>query len=287
MGDLGPWSERIYLAGGLAPRYLVGALPEGARPHVGTTDVDMVIGVALSDDTPETYRTLQTNLRESNFEQRTPSFQWARAVDGSIVLLEFLCETDTVPDGNIFSPKDGTGSKMAAFNVRGAMLAREDFVEIELEGERLDDGGQSRVQLRVVNLLPYAVLKIFAFQERHENKDAYDLVFTLLNANGGPLAAGRLATASPVAAHPRSARRSSCSPHGSPMRIRTGLTPTRTSWPATIRTRSHDFAGKPLRRSVPSSTASMGIARDTLGQQGWSRRRPRSAGHVRRRHHVL
>lgn len=31
IGDLGPWGDRIYLAGGLAPRYLVGDLPEDAR----------------------------------------------------------------------------------------------------------------------------------------------------------------------------------------------------------------------------------------------------------------
>ena len=59
LGDLGPWRERIYLAGGLAPRYLVGQLPEGAPAHVGTTDIDLVIGLALGDETPETYRTLQ------------------------------------------------------------------------------------------------------------------------------------------------------------------------------------------------------------------------------------
>ena len=29
---------------------------------VGTTDVDLVIGLALGDETPETYRTLQNNL---------------------------------------------------------------------------------------------------------------------------------------------------------------------------------------------------------------------------------
>jgi hypothetical protein len=54
LGDLGPWRERIYLAGGLAPRYLVGSLPAGVRPHVGTTDVDLVIGVSLGDNAPET-----------------------------------------------------------------------------------------------------------------------------------------------------------------------------------------------------------------------------------------
>ena len=54
LGDVGPWSERIYLAGGLAPRYLVGRLPDGVGAHVGTTDVDLIIGLALGDEVPET-----------------------------------------------------------------------------------------------------------------------------------------------------------------------------------------------------------------------------------------
>lgn len=62
LGDLGPWRERIYLAGGLAPRYLTGWLPEGARPHVGTTDIDLVIGLALGDETPETSARTQLSM---------------------------------------------------------------------------------------------------------------------------------------------------------------------------------------------------------------------------------
>lgn len=72
LGDLGPWRERIYLAGGLAPRYIVGELPEGVPPHVGTTDVDLVIGIALGDDTPETYMTLQNDLEKAGFKQGEP-----------------------------------------------------------------------------------------------------------------------------------------------------------------------------------------------------------------------
>jgi hypothetical protein len=94
LGDLGPWRERIYLAGGLAPRYLIGQLPEGARAHVGTTDIDLVIGLALGDETPETYRTLQNNLEKSGFRQTEPSFRWTRDVEGVKVVVEFLCETD-------------------------------------------------------------------------------------------------------------------------------------------------------------------------------------------------
>lgn len=204
LGDLGPWRERIYLAGGLAPRYLVGKLPEGARAHVGTTDIDLVIGIALGDETSETYRTLQDNLQAAGFEQKEPSFRWARDVEGFTVVVEFLCETDEVPPGRIFRPKQAgeyTGQKLGAFNVRGAHLARDDFVEREIEAERLDGGGLSRVTVRVANVLPYTVLKILAFQDRHENKDAYDLVFTLFNYSGGPRAVGRTSSASPIAKH--------------------------------------------------------------------------------------
>lgn len=203
LGDLGPWSERIYLAGGLAPRYLVGQLPEGVAAHVGTTDLDLVIGVALGDETPETYRTLQNNVEKSGFDQGEPSFRWTREVEGVNVVVEFLCETDEVAPGRVFRPKDFTGAKLSAFNVRGAHLVRDDFIERELEGERLDGGGMSRVTVRIANVLPYAVLKILAFQDRHENKDAYDLVFTLLNHPGGPRATGAAARSSPVADHPQ------------------------------------------------------------------------------------
>lgn len=58
-----------------------------------------------------------------------------------------------------------------------------------------------RSPVRVAGLLPYAVLKILAFQDRHENKDAYDLVFTLMNHPGGPRAAGAAAAESPIAPH--------------------------------------------------------------------------------------
>ncbi len=204
LGDLGPWRERVYLAGGLAPRYLVGRLPEGARAHVGTTDVDLVIGLALGDETPETYRTLQNKLEKAGFKQGEPSFRWARDVEGVTIHVEFLCETEEVAQGRIFRPKgEFTGAKLGAFNVRGAHLVRDDFIERNIEGERLDGGGHSRVTVRVASVLPYTVLKIFAFQDRHENKDAYDLVFTLLNYAEGPQGAGRTAAASGVAKHPQ------------------------------------------------------------------------------------
>jgi hypothetical protein len=203
IGDLGPWGKRIVLVGGLAPRYIVGSLPPSASPHAGTTDVDLVIQLAV-EDSFETYATLQKNLKESGFELGQPSFQWSRQVDGSKVTVDFLCETDQVAAGAIYRPRQRTGAGFGAFNAPGAKLAIEDFVEVEIEAERLDDGGLSKVQVRVAGVLAYVVLKILAFQERHQNKDAYDLIYTLLNyPEGGPRSAGMTAATSPIGDKPQ------------------------------------------------------------------------------------
>jgi len=197
LGDIGPWSKRVYLAGGLAPRYIVGSLPEGARPHVGTTDVDLVIGLAVEDESDEAYRTLETNLKKAGFTAQN-SFRWSKEVQGATIIVEFLCETDQVEAGRIFKPKQGTGSGLGAFNVRGAQLVTRDYIEREIEAERLDAGGRSRVAVRVANILAYTVLKILAFQDRHENKDSYDLVYCLLNFGDGPQDAGLAAARSAI-----------------------------------------------------------------------------------------
>lgn len=197
LGDIGPWKDRIYLVGGLAPRYIVGTLPEGARPHVGTTDVDLVIGIAVEDESPEAYRTLENNLRRGGFKDES-SFRWMKKVDEVTVTVEFLCETDKVGPGKIFKPKEGLGSGLGAFNVRGAQLVTRDYIEVDVEADRLDQGGRSRVTVRVANILSYAVLKILAFQDRHENKDSHDLVYCLLNYGDGPEDAGHAAHASAI-----------------------------------------------------------------------------------------
>lgn len=203
IGDVGPWRERLYVAGGLAPRYLVGKLPEGSAEHVGTADIDLVVGVALGDESPNVYRTLKNNLTKANFKQEQPDFRWSRQVGPVHVVVEFLGETDEVAFGRSFAfpSEEKTGSGLKAFNVRGALLLRDDFVEREIEAERLDDGGISRVAIRVANVLPYVVLKTFAFQERHDNKDSYDLIFTLLNWPSGAMEAGREARRSRVFDH--------------------------------------------------------------------------------------
>lgn len=112
---LGPWKKSVYLIGGLVPRYLVDG------PHVGTSDVDLVLDLQLVAEI-EAYRTLEQNLKNLGFERGTS-----------------------------------------------------------------DDGQRQHHSW----LLVAVVLKALAYEDRVEEKDAYDLVFILLRAEGGPEACGR------------------------------------------------------------------------------------------------
>jgi hypothetical protein len=68
--------------------------------------------------------------------------------------------------------------------------------------ERLDHGGAANVGVQVAGLLPFIVLKMFTFVDRHHARDVYDIVWTLANHRDGPEGAGREMAASPVAADP-------------------------------------------------------------------------------------
>ena len=200
----GPWWERIYLAGGLVPRYLITKLPDLARPHVGTTDVDLVVGVAVLDERPEPYETLVTNMRKAGFDMyadevgRQQSFRWSVVIDGKTVLVEFMTAQGGAP-GSVARPRQGTGAKLGAFEARGASLVALDYVEREIRG-KLKDGSESFAKLRVANLVPFLTLKSLALDERGvvKHKDAYDIVFTLGNWSGGPAGAAVAAATSPV-----------------------------------------------------------------------------------------
>jgi len=200
----GPWGDRVYLTGGLVPRYLIAELPEYVRPHVGTTDVDLVVGVAVIEEGPEPYETLVKNMTMAGFRQykdaagEGASFRWCIDIDGKTVIIEFLTEQGVEP-GTIARPRHGTGAKLGAFEVRGASLVARDFVERDIRGV-IADGNESFGTIRVANLVPFITLKAFAMHERGavKYKDAYDIVFTLSNWPGGPKAAAAAAKTSPV-----------------------------------------------------------------------------------------
>ncbi|HEY9449785.1 MAG TPA: hypothetical protein VIQ60_08520 [Gemmatimonadaceae bacterium] len=204
---IGPWGTQLVLIGGMAPKYLVGSVPAELPPHVGTTDLDVIVGVALETDEEAAYRTLQKNLVESGFApSREPetgdeiTFRWERGVDGVTVALEFFCPAgDGVPGRLRRNPGPGVGSRVSAIRTRGAELAAADHIIVRLTGDTLDDGGlREDVEVRVANILPLLVLKSIALHERDKDKDAYDIVWTLNAYRDGPPSVAKAARQSPI-----------------------------------------------------------------------------------------
>lgn len=175
---MGPWKKTVFLVGGLAPRYLF----PGAS-HAGTTDVDLVVSLDLLAET-EAYRTLEKNLKEMGFERsveegRPVHWRWRKAITDKItVLVELLCDQEATEWGK--SVRLPGERQLSALNIKGANLAAEDFIEVELRGDLLDGGGVTIETVRVVGLAAFLVLKARAYGDRGEQKDAYDLIYCLM-----------------------------------------------------------------------------------------------------------
>ena len=125
---IGPWGARLILIGGMVPRYLVGDVPKEIKEHVGTTDLDVVVGVTVSAEEEEFYRSLQQNLKESGFAParnadtgQEATFRWERNVDGIKVLLEFFCPVgDGAPGKLLRNPGKGVGGGKSVPSEPGA-----------------------------------------------------------------------------------------------------------------------------------------------------------------------
>ena len=189
---VGPWKHGVYLAGGLVPRYLIPwqADSQGNPPHVGTTDVDLVLDLEVLATT-EAYRRLEQNLRSLGFERgqnvegNAQHFSWRKPVSsGATIVVDLLCDADIAEGGQIATlPGE---RRLSALKIPGAHLIITDYVEIELNAELLNERGGAAEQVRIANIVPFIVLKTLAYEDRFEEKDAYDLVYCLMHYGGGP-----------------------------------------------------------------------------------------------------
>lgn len=84
------WGDRVVLVGGLVPPFLVPDPGRGIEPHIGTSDIDLAIGVFAPEE--EAYITLVRGIRDCGFAQRNgePSFRWFGEQDGIEIVLEIL-----------------------------------------------------------------------------------------------------------------------------------------------------------------------------------------------------
>lgn len=201
--NIGPWKDTVTLIGGLVPSLLF-----ASDGHVGTTDVDLVLDLEKIADT-EAYRTIEQNLKKLGLERGrnedddAQHFRWTREKEGEEpVSIEFLCPTPTGGQpGRIVPLKESGQKRLSAVGIAAAHLVFDDYIEKTLVAELLNGRGKASVTLRVAGIVSYIVLKTLAYEDRMEPKDAYDLLFVLLNHEGGPEGVGELFAAK-MAANP-------------------------------------------------------------------------------------
>jgi len=183
--NLGPYRESLVLIGGLTPRYLVAERPPVVPQHAGTTDLDVVVDLVVLEDV-DAYRTLEENLKKIGFERGENdsgvkvNWRWKiKMEDGTSVILELLADNpeQTGPKPQSL-PNEG---QLSALNVPHSSIVFDLFDTVDVTAQLLGDNGEATETIRHADIVSFTCLKAIAYNDRHERKDAHDLVYCLEN----------------------------------------------------------------------------------------------------------
>lgn len=178
---LGRWHEDLVLVGGLVPKYLCGDHTEQrSLPRPATLDVDL--GIALAADSGQ-YGSLLWELSGQGFKpsEKHPA-RLEKTIGGFPLYVDFLVEHAPHTRGSA-RVDEITASIMPGVD-RALATAR----SIEVRGVDLHGAKQNFVA-RVCEVGPFLVLKLRAFGDRQQPKDAFDILYTLRHYDGGTDAA--------------------------------------------------------------------------------------------------
>ena len=190
-------SEHVVLIGGLVPSLLVPVLDPGMEPHIGTTDLDLCLSVALVEGDTETYERMETVLKALGFKEGDATFRWQRST-GLKLTVELFCPAgDNRPAGFAFRPKAednptgkyNFGGRLSALALDAGALLTTDFEIIEQRVDLPEGKGTFDARLRVTGPVAFLVAKVNALRGRDKPKDAYDIVWLIESWPGGPGAA--------------------------------------------------------------------------------------------------
>jgi len=190
----------LIVLGGLVPQVLTRDEDAVIPQHLGTTDVDVLLITEL--DAKADLGAVESALRRLVFAPRGQSWRWRGRIDDRPVKIEFLCDLDDRPEGEVVRPAGC--AELAAVNLRGTGYVARDWAWQKLT-TTARDGGKVTVRVRFAGLEGFLLSKCVAVRARGLEKDYYDLAYVLLNNRaGGPEAAaaqlrgGRLSDALPA-----------------------------------------------------------------------------------------
>jgi predicted nucleotidyltransferase len=178
----------LCIVGGLVPILLIdqqiGPDPDTGDMHPGTNDLDVGLAIGLLND--KQYAEISRRLRQEGFapdhnENGNPTPQRWKLADFSVTV-DFLLPPipGAVTGGRVHNLEGDFGALIAP----GLELAFDERHEIILNGHTLK-GEAVRRRIPVCGPATFVVLKSFAFADRGEPKDAYDLIYVLRRWPGG------------------------------------------------------------------------------------------------------
>jgi len=177
---LGEFREHIVLVGGWVPYFL---LKEKRQEHTGSLDIDIALDFKNISD--ETYQTILQLLKGRGYEQGEQPFIFYRTVMNQGLPV-------TVEIDLLAGEYGGTGGThrtqkvqdVRARKARGCDLVFQHSILVRL-CEKMPDGAQNEVTIKVADVVPFLVMKGMAMWERYKEKHAYDIYFTVLHYPGG------------------------------------------------------------------------------------------------------
>lgn len=184
MRCFGAASEHLTVVGGIAPSLLV-PNPVG-RAHVGTTDIDLCLTVALAEGNTGYYDEAHTALERAGFIQRSENplkrWKWDRegievdflypAAPGDRPMMERREMDDWEP-----AAQASLGEQFSALAVGYPHLIDADRRLVAFQGQV--DGAVADDDVYVTGPTSLCALKAAALTSRNKRKDAYDIVWTL------------------------------------------------------------------------------------------------------------
>jgi hypothetical protein len=168
MNVLGLYRDHLVLVGGWVPELL---LP--GRGHIGSLDVDLAVDVRSISQ--RQYDTILQRLLAAGYSRTSNCF--VRSVRGAQEPVKLDLITGEYGDADA-REVSARMQEIRIGKLRGTDLAFEASQEISLGGE-MPDGGRNTVQLRIVRVEAFVLMKAFAMSERTKAKDAYDIYFCL------------------------------------------------------------------------------------------------------------
>ncbi|MFN0080434.1 MAG: hypothetical protein ACKVY0_28530 [Prosthecobacter sp.] len=178
---LGRWRDSLVLVGGHVPKYLCGDLAQKRDlPRPATLDVDL--GIALATDSGQ-YGNLLWELQGQGFRpnQAHPS-RFEKVIEGFTIPVDFLVEKPPHTTGTT-QVEDITAGILPGVD-RALATARQILVTgVDLHG------AEQKLTARICEVGPFLALKLRAFCDRQQPKDAFDILYTLRHYDGGTDAA--------------------------------------------------------------------------------------------------